>query len=75
MKEYLQTLSTTVPDTEEYVKAEKAIKASITNLENSVHVTIERERTVSKGGALKYIEEQIDLSPEFKKVTDLYKKN
>ncbi len=55
MKEYLQTISTSVPDTEEYVKAEKAVKACINNLENSVHITIEMERTVSKGGALTYI--------------------
>ncbi len=55
MKEHLQTISTTVPDTEEYVKAEKAVKSKISNLENSVHITIDLERTISKGGALEYI--------------------
>ena len=59
MKEYLQTIATSVPDTEEYIKAEKAVKSKIGNLENSVHITIDLERTVSKAGALAYIKEQI----------------
>ena len=64
MKEYLQTISTSVPDTEEYIKAEKAVKSKISNLENSVHITIDLERTVSKGGALAYIKEQVTPSVE-----------
>lgn len=64
MKEYLETISTTVPDTEEYIKAEKAVKSKISNLENSVHITIDLERTVSKGGALTYILEQITPAVE-----------
>ena len=59
MKEYLQTISTTVPDSEEYIKAEKAIKSKISNLENSVHITIDLERTTSKAGALEYIKKEI----------------
>ncbi|MBQ9267508.1 MAG: hypothetical protein IJ217_04440 [Clostridia bacterium] len=64
MKEYLETISTSVPETEEYVKAEKAVKSKISNLENSVHITIDLERTVSKGGALTYITEQITPAVE-----------
>lgn len=64
MKEHLETISHTVPDTEEYTKAEKAIKSKISNLENSVHITIDLERTVSKGGALKYICEEITPAVE-----------
>lgn len=60
MKEYLQTISTSVPDTEEYTKAEKAIKSKISNLENSVHITIDLERTTSKAGALEYIKKEIE---------------
>ena len=41
MKEYLETISTSVPESEEYVKAEKTIKSKISNLENSVHITID----------------------------------
>lgn len=59
MKEYLQTISTSVPDSEEYTKAEKAIKSKISNLENSVHITIDLERTTSKAGALEYIKKEI----------------
>ena len=64
MKEYLATISTAIPDTEEYIKAEKAIKSKISNLENSVHITIDLERTISKSGALTYIVEQIKPAVE-----------
>lgn len=60
MKEYLDTIATTVPDSEEYTKAEKAIKSKISNLENSVHITIDLERTTSKAGALEYIKKEIE---------------
>ena len=59
MKEYLETIRTGVPDSEEYVKAEKTIKSKISNLENSVHVTIDLERTTSKASALEYIKAEI----------------
>ncbi|MBQ6115314.1 MAG: hypothetical protein IJL11_08050, partial [Synergistaceae bacterium] len=59
VKESLQTIATTVPDSEEYTKAEKVIKSKISNLENSVHVTIDLERTTSKAGALEYIGREI----------------
>ena len=64
MKEYLETISTTIPDTPEYIKAEKAVKSKISNLENSVHITIDLERTVSKGGALTYIVDKITPAVE-----------
>lgn len=60
MKENLQTIATAVPDSEEYTKAEKAIKSKISNLENSVHITIDLERTTSKAGALEYIKKEIE---------------
>ena len=60
MKEYLQTIISEVPESEEYVKAEKAIKSKISNLENSVHITIDLERTTSKAGALEYIKKEIE---------------
>ncbi len=60
MKEYLQTVSTAVPESEEYIKAEKAIKSKISNLENSVHITIDLERTTSKASALEYIKSEIE---------------
>ena len=60
MKEYLNTISTEVPESEEYVKAEKAIKSKISNLENSVHITIDLERTTSKASALEYIKSEIE---------------
>ena len=59
MKEYLQTICTAVPESEEYVKAEKTIKSKISNLENSVHITIDLERTTSKASALEYIKAEI----------------
>ena len=58
-REHLVTISTAIPESEEYIKAEKAIKSKITNLENSVHITIDLERTTSKGGALQYIKTEI----------------
>ena len=59
MKDYLNTISTAVPESEEYVKAEKTIKSKISNLENSVHITIDLERTTSKASALVYIKTEI----------------
>ncbi len=57
--EQLAIIATAVPESEEYLKAEKAIKSKITNLENSVHITIDLERTTSKDGALQYIKTEI----------------
>ncbi|MBQ9314251.1 MAG: hypothetical protein IJ220_04510 [Clostridia bacterium] len=59
VKECLQTIATCVPDSEEYTKAEKTVKSKISNLENSVHITIDLERTTSKAGALEYIGKEI----------------
>lgn len=59
MKGYLDTIRTSVPESEEYVKAEKTIKSKISNLENSVHITIDLERTTSKASALEYIKTEI----------------
>lgn len=59
MKEYLETICTAVPESEEYTKAEKTIKSKISNLENSVHITIDLERTTSKASALEYIKSEI----------------
>lgn len=59
VKEHLQTICTCVPDSEEYTKAEKTIKSKISNLENSVHITIDLERTTSKASALEYIAKEI----------------
>ena len=59
MKEHLNTVATCVPESEEYIKAEKTIKSKISNLENSVHVTIDLERTTSKASALEYIKSEI----------------
>ncbi len=64
MKEYLDTISTAVPESEEYIKAEKIIKSKISNLENSVHVTIDLERTTSKNSALEYIKTEIEPAVE-----------
>ena len=60
MKEHIQTISMSVPDSEEYKKAEKTVKSKISNLENSVHITIDLERTTSKAGALEYIKKEIE---------------
>ena len=59
MKEHLETICTAVPESEEYAKAEKTIKSKISNLENSVHITIDLERTTSKASALEYIKAEI----------------
>lgn len=59
MKEHLNVIATCVPESEEYLKAEKTIKSKISNLENSVHVTIDLERTTSKASALEYIKTEI----------------
>lgn len=64
MKEYLDTIATSIPDSDEYTKAEKTIKSKITNLENSVHITIDLERTTSKAGALEYINTEITPAVE-----------
>ena len=47
------------PETEEYINAEKSIKSKINNLENSVHITIDLERTTSKASALEYIKKEV----------------
>ena len=64
VKEYLNTIRSAVPETEEYIKAEKGIKSKISNLENSVHLTIDLERMTGKYGALEYIKTQITPSIE-----------
>ena len=70
MKEYLQTIATSISNSEEYVKAEKTIKSKISNLENSVHITIDLERTTSKSGALQYIAKEIE--PALTRLQTLY---
>lgn len=69
-REHLVTISTSVPESEEYLKAEKAIKSKITNLENSVHITIDLERTTSKGGALQYI--KVEVAPALERLQAAY---
>ena len=69
-REQLVTISTSIPETEEYIKAEKAIKSKITNLENSVHITIDLERTTSKGGALQYI--KTEIAPAYERLQAAY---
>ncbi len=63
-KEQLGIIASCSPDSEEYAQAEKDIKSKINNLENSVHVTIDLERTTSKGGALEYIQKEVTPSIE-----------
>lgn len=60
MKDYLEIIRNSIPESEEYVKAEKAVKSKISNLENSVHITIDLERNISKTGALEYIKTEIE---------------
>lgn len=60
MKEHLETIATAVPESEEYIKAEKIIKSKVSNLENSVHIAIDLERTTSKNSALEYIKAEIE---------------
>ena len=69
-KEHLATIATTSPDSEEYQDAEKAIKSKITNLENSVHITIDLERTTSKASALEYIKKEI--TPAVERLQEAY---
>lgn len=71
-KAYLEEIATYSPDSEEYKKAEKQIKSKIINLENCVHVTIDLERTTSKGGALEFIKEEI--SPALDRLQNAYDK-
>ena len=71
-KAYLANIATTSPESDEYKNAEKLIKSKITNLENCVHVTIDLERTTSKGGALEYIKQEI--SPALARLEDAYNK-
>ena len=44
----------------------------ITNLENCVHVTIDLERTTSKGGALEYI--KTEIAPALTRLEDAYER-
>lgn len=60
VKDSLETIAKCVPDSEEYTKAEKTVKSKISNLENSVHITIDLERTTSKASALEYISKEIE---------------
>lgn len=69
-REQLITISTSIPESEEYLKAEKAIKSKITNLENSVHITIDLERTTSKAGALQYI--KAEVAPAIERLQNAY---
>lgn len=69
-REQLITISVAVPESEEYLKAEKTIKSKITNLENSVHITIDLERTTSKGGALQYI--KTEIAPAIERLQTAY---
>jgi GTP-binding protein len=48
------------------LKDEKIVKAKISNLENSVHVTTDLERVTSKVGALEYIkaDEYVEVTPK-----------
>ncbi len=71
-KEQLATIATCAPDSEEYVNAEKTVKSKITNLENSVHITIDLERTTSKDSALKYIQKEI--TPAIERLQAAYDK-
>lgn len=64
MREYLENIANCVPDSEEYVKAEKVIRSKISNLENSVHITIDLERTTSKSSALAFIKKEIEPALE-----------
>lgn len=63
-RDYLEQVATNSPASDEYINAEKYIKSKITNLENSVHITIDLERTTSKAGALEYIKKEVTPSIE-----------
>ena len=71
-KTYLNQIAVNSPDSEDYKNAEKLIRSKITNLENCVHVTIDLERTTSKGGALEYIKREI--SPALDRLEAAYEK-
>ena len=64
MVEHLEVIATSVADSEEYLKAEKIVKARISNLENSVHVSTDLERATSKVGALEYIKAELTPAVE-----------
>ncbi len=70
MRESLQTICTAVPESEEYIKAEKTIKSKISNLENSVHITIDLERTTSKASALEFI--KTEITPAIERLQNEY---
>ncbi len=67
---YLQTIATSPADSDEYIQAEKTVKAKINNLENSVHVTTDLERVTSKVGALEYI--KVELAPGIERLQAEY---
>ena len=71
-KTYLNQIATNTPESEDYKQAEKLIKSKITNLENCVHVTIDLERTTSKGGALEYI--KTEIAPALTRLEDAYER-
>ncbi len=71
-KAQIETIISSSPDSEEYAKAEKDIKTKINNLENSVHIAIDLERTTSKGGALDYI--NAEITPALARLTSEYEK-
>lgn len=70
MKEHLEIISTAPADSEEYLKAEKIVKAKINNLENSVHVSTDLERVTSKIGALEYI--KAEFTPALERLQTEY---
>ncbi len=69
-KDRLEKIVTCDTTSEEYKEAEKAIKSKISNLENSVHIAIDLERTTSKGSALEYIKKEI--TPSIERLTTAY---
>ena len=69
-KAQLEVIATADASSEEYKEAEKAVKSKINNLENSVHITIDLERTTSKGGALEYI--KAEITPAIERLSAAY---
>jgi hypothetical protein len=69
-KAKLETIATCDSSSEAYQEAEKAIKSKISNLENSVHITIDLERTTSKSGALNYI--KTETAPAVTRLKEAY---
>ena len=59
-RDALSKIATESLESEEYIENEKLIKSKINNLENSVHIAIDLERTTSKASALEYIKTEID---------------